>query len=430
VSDRTDQQVERPVELLTRQSGPLVLAVSGGLDSMALLHAAARVCRDDIAVVATFDHGTSPAAAAAAAHVAGAAAELRLPVVIGRARRIHRDEAGWREERWRFLREVAAASRGTIVTAHTEDDHVETVLMRAMRGAGARGLAALHAPSAGIARPFLGVTRSAISAYAERHGIDFIDDPTNRSMRHFRNRVRLEILPALLAVRPTLRAELIAVSTAAARWRSELDLILLDLLPPLRAGSARHRVAAGPLTQMEPASLRVVLPALLGRAGIAMDRRGIDRLATFVRDSRVGLAVPISGGWSVRRLDAAFEIARSHDPPPPARLTADESLRWGEWEFRPAADDGSVWSATLPAGGSAVVRSWRPGDRMGLDGGTLRRVKRLLTDAGIQGSRREGWPVVVVDGEVRWIPGVRRSDAATARSGGPGASFQSERSHG
>jgi tRNA(Ile)-lysidine synthase len=430
VSDRTDQQVERPVELLLAESGPLVLAVSGGIDSMVLLNAAARVGRDGVAVVATFDHGTGPASAAAAAHVARSAADLRFPVVIGRAKELHADEAGWRDERWRFLREVAGASAGTIATAHTEDDHIETVLMRAMRGAGARGLAALYAPSVGVERPLISITRGAIAGYAGKHGISYLEDPTNRSFRHFRNRIRLEILPALLAARPALREELIAVSIAAARWRSELDVIVRELIPPLRAGLDRQRVAAEPLAQLEPDSLRIVLPAILARAGIAMDRRGIDRLVAFVRKSRVGSAVPVSGGWSVRRLDTAFEIARSHDPPAPAPLTAEQPLRWGEWNFRPATDDGSVWSATLPVGGSAVVRSWSPGDRMAIDGGTLRRVKRLLTDAGIQGSRRAGWPVVVVDGEVRWIPGVRRSDAATARSGGPGASFHSERSHG
>src|SRR5687767_7301450 len=103
----TSRRIESAVQ---RSAGAnrVVLAVSGGRDSMAMMHAAARVLPGSSLMVATFDHATGLAATQAAAHVASDAARLGLEVVVGHAPRNARSEAGWREERHRFLREVAA----------------------------------------------------------------------------------------------------------------------------------------------------------------------------------------------------------------------------------------------------------------------------------------------------------------------------------
>jgi tRNA(Ile)-lysidine synthase len=93
----------------------------------------------------------------------------------------------------------------------------------------------------------------------------------------------------------------------------------------------------------------------------------------------------------------------------------------GAWRFRRGASaKESLWSAALPADAELTARAWRPGDRMTPLGATApRRVKGLLRDAGIDAARRAGWPVVLAGEEIVWIPGVRRSLAATARSGKP-----------
>src|SRR5438067_9394039 len=124
----------RPVETAVRRVANrpgrhLVLAVSGGRDSMALLHAFARVAPTSVAVVATFDHATGPEATKAAALVARVATGLGFPVVIGRAAAKGSSEAEWRDARREFLAHVAARTGSMITTAHTRDDQVETVLM-------------------------------------------------------------------------------------------------------------------------------------------------------------------------------------------------------------------------------------------------------------------------------------------------------------
>src|SRR5262245_14060133 len=154
----------------------VVLAVSGGIDSMVLLHAAATRLERERLTVASFDHGTGPAAARAFASVAEECRDLGLTFIGGRADRALESEAELRDARWRFLRATASPKRATIATAHTETDQIETVLMRVLRDAGARGLAALYAPSE-VARPLVAITRAQIAAYAEKCGISWIEDP-------------------------------------------------------------------------------------------------------------------------------------------------------------------------------------------------------------------------------------------------------------
>jgi tRNA(Ile)-lysidine synthetase-like protein len=87
----------------------------------------------------------------------------------------------------------------------------------------------------------------------------------------------------------------------------------------------------------------------------------------------------------------------------------------------------SLWSAKLPTGKALTVRAWRPGDRMVPTGGDVRRVKGLLRDAGVDAASRGAWPVVLADDEIVWVPGVRRSSAASARSGRPVVTYHCER---
>ena len=108
-------------------------------------------------------------------------------------------------------------------------------------------------------------------------------------------------------------------------------------------------------------------------------------------------------------------------------------MRLGRWRFERSGRGAgrTAWAAALPAGGRLEVRSWRPGDRMRPAGSeTIRRVKGLLRDAGVAGPDRAGWPVVLADGEIVWIPGVRRSDAATERPGRPREWYICERDDG
>jgi tRNA(Ile)-lysidine synthase len=408
-----------------------VLAVSGGLDSMVLLDAAARVARDRIAVVATFDHGSGPHAARGVSFVCDEAAARCLPVVVGRAPRLPRREAAWREARWRFLCDVASRVGAAVATAHTEDDQVETVLMRALRGAGPRGLAGLYAERAGVERPLLDLRRAALEAYARGRGVRWLDDPTNRSMRFLRNRVRNDLLPALRLARPSIDDDLLALARRAAAWRADVDA-LAEHLATYAGGpdASTVSVALADLAGYDPKALGVLWPAIAARVGLAMDRRGTRRLIEFTTSTgKPGASMQLAGGWEVVRHRGRLTLRRARGAAAaPVGLPRAGAVRWGRWSFARAAEAnvGDLWRAALPAGRPLVVRSWRPGDRMTGSAGKRRRVKRFLGDAGIVGPDRVDWPVVLADGEIVWIPGIGRAAAATASQGTSGLIYSCE----
>lgn len=420
---------------------PLVLAVSGGLDSMVLLHAAAQVARARVAMVASFDHATGRAASSAARFVAREAASLGFPVALGRAfiQTPVRDgrEAAWRAARHDFLGSVAAAVGGRVVTAHTEDDQVETVLMRVLRGSGTRGLAALYADGP-IIRPFVHLRRTLLHAFARERGLTWKDDPTNLSREFLRNRVRLDLLPALRRVRPEIEGELLATARSAASWRAEVDRVAAGLRATIDGGGAL-RVASRELAGYDRDSLCVLWGALAARVGLALDWRGTRRLAAFTMREPQSGTVPLSGGWFLEARGGVYILGkRSLVETWPTPLPTAGELRWGEFRFRvvesaPASAGSGMgtgpWRADLPTQAVVTVRAWVAGDRLATSGGQgLRRVKRYLSEAGVRGLDRRGWPVVVDEREdVVWIPGVRRADAATERSGRPVRHYICER---
>ena len=193
-----------------RAAPAIVLAVSGGPDSIALMWLAARwrsaLARGPRLIAVTVDHGLRAEAAAEARHVKQLARSLQLP---------HRTvrwtgpkpktglPAAARTARYALLAQVARSVRAThILTAHTRDDQAETLLMRLLRGSGIAGLAAMARESERegllLARPFLDVSKAQLVATLEKAKIGFADDPTNRDPGFTRPRLR-GLMPALAA---------------------------------------------------------------------------------------------------------------------------------------------------------------------------------------------------------------------------------------
>ena len=303
----------------------VVLAVSGGADSMVMASLLFDTRPELIAAIATVNHGTGPAATDAVDLVSDWAAERRLPLRVGTVRAARASESAWRAARWAFLKTVAAERGARVAVAHTEDDQVETVLMRLLRGTGVRGLAGLRAASP-VVRPLLSCSRSDVRAAACEGGIPFLDDPSNRDLRHLRNRVRLELLPLLGREAPGTRAWLLALGEAAAAWRRDVAAAVETHWAPLvqddQATVFVRRDRARVPTVAEAA---LFWPEVAGRVGVTLDRRGTERLASFTTKQESGLRMPLSGGatvtatragWTLRRADASGEATTV----PPDRL--------------------------------------------------------------------------------------------------------------
>lgn len=224
----------------------VVVGVSGGADSLTLLHLLVRL-RDELdltLIAATLDHGLRGAAGAADAEFSRQTAEAwGVPAIVGRAdvpalaaaRRLNVEEAA-RQVRYTFLLHAARqVGAETVAVGHHRDDQAETVLMHLIRGSGLSGLRGMlprlrlsdyHLlpdapitlePSAKpatpdrwpwLVRPLLDVPRAAIDAYAEAHGFQPRVDATNAELTFFRNRLRHEVLPLLETLNPNVRAVL------------------------------------------------------------------------------------------------------------------------------------------------------------------------------------------------------------------------------
>jgi len=171
-----------------------LLAVSGGVDSVVLLDMLAK--SNHRLVVAHVDHGIrGEDSAADARFVQALAKKYRLPYV---SVELHLDakasEEQARAKRYKFLFTEAAKFKAKVVTAHHGDDLVETVALNLTRGTGWRGLAVLERE--GIMRPLLALTKAQLYEYALKHGLEWVEDATNRTDAYLRNRLRAKLFQA------------------------------------------------------------------------------------------------------------------------------------------------------------------------------------------------------------------------------------------
>lgn len=342
----------------------LVLAVSGGPDSVALMWLAARwrraLARGPELTVATVDHGLRVEAAREAREVKRLAAELGLAHRTLRWRGAKPKTglpAAAREARYRLLAQAArAAGASHVLTAHTRDDQAETLLMRLLRGSGIAGLSAMARLTARdgivLARPLLDVPKSQLIATLKRAGIGFTEDPTNRDASFTRPRLRA-LLPQLAAEGGDART-LVRLSARLARANAAVEVLtdgaerFLSLRdrgqqpqPGIRSFEAQTSFEAEAFATLpEEVRLRLLLRAIdaLGHEGPAELGKVETLLAALDQAMTARRRAPANGRAVLKQTlfkqtlaGALISLAggRIHIAPAPARrsqrdLTADE----------------------------------------------------------------------------------------------------------
>ena len=277
----------------------MVLAVSGGPDSMALLHGAARLVETDARswrlTVAHLDHALRPDSADDARFVAEAAEALALRFeglrtdVVALARDEGRSiEEAAREARYRFL-EAVAPEGALIATAHTADDAAETVLLNLLRGSGLAGARGIPARRGRIVRPLLDARRATLRELLEAAVIGYRIDPSNDDPAFLRNRVRNEVLPLLEEIRPGAAERIGQFSRLAADDEA--------LLEELARGELARRTSEDGIDWHDPPlpSLgRRVLRLAVGAPAPSAER--IEALLEAAEGSRGGVTIELGGG--------------------------------------------------------------------------------------------------------------------------------------
>ncbi|HET7685464.1 MAG TPA: tRNA lysidine(34) synthetase TilS [Candidatus Limnocylindria bacterium] len=284
----------------------LVLAVSGGPDSMALLHGAAR--GPWRLTVAHLDHGLRPDSAADATFVTDAAAALGLAAVSRRTdvAALARDEGrsleeAGREARYRFLAEVAAPD-ALVATAHTADDAAETVLINLLRGSGLAGARGIPARRGTVVRPLIGERRAALRSLLDAAGIAYRLDPSNDDPAFLRNRVRAEVLPLLESLRPGATDAIARFASLAAADDELLDAIAAAELARRRTPDAAIDWSAPPGRALG----RRVLRLAIGEPAPAAER--IEALLDAAEGPRGGLRIELGGGRSASVRERAITL--------------------------------------------------------------------------------------------------------------------------
>ena len=418
---------------LGASDGPVLLAVSGGPDSVALLLGTAEVAaalhlQPEVACV---DHGLRPESQGEVRGVGALAATLGLPfhAIAAPVARGPGAEARARATRYEALERARAERRCRwIATAHTASDQAETLVMRLLRGTSVAGARGIHAARGAVLRPMLGVTRAQVMAFLQERGAGqgLADDPMNRDPTFLRTRVREGVLPALAAAAQEDPGEVVGRLARFAAFAAEDEALLAglaaDALARLRLPGAPGSLDAAGLLGLHPAVRRRALAGWLREVGLSVDAARLERLEQALRTGRPAdlgrrRQVKVAGG-ALRLVGASG----AGGPPFSALLEPGRPVSHPESGQLVALDRAPLQgaSALLPLerlpDRPLELRTRRPGDRVA-SGGRRRKLQDALVDLKVPGERRDLVPLVAeAGGDVVWIVGYWPRKAGDARS--------------
>ncbi len=441
---------------LLRPGDRVGVAVSGGVDSVALLRLLIEL-RGELGIVLSVVHLNHKLRAAesdldeqfvrdlAASHGLESVSESHDAKAYAAEKKLSLETAA-REIRYEFFEKcLRGGSLDKIATAHTIDDQAETVLMKLARGASTRGLAGIYPKvsiqhsalsiqrnTSVVVRPLLGTRRSDLEVYLGEFSQSWREDPSNRDLRHTRNRIRHGILPRLERhVNPSVR-ETLAETAEIARaeeeyWAKEIG----RLLPELWTRSERTGILNRKrLEELLPAVQRRLVRAAAESLGLGLEFRHIAEILSLRPE---GGRASLPGNWVALRPKGEIRFG-----------PASAELHDYDYEYQLAipgstvvSEAGLVLEALFVNGDCSserynpehlldvpaalrglVVRSWHSGERFRpAHSKEPKKIKELLQDRHVIGDEKKRWPVVASGDAIVWVRGLGVSRDFQAKSG-------------
>ena len=421
------------------ETSHLLVAVSGGVDSVVLLHLLRSLAEPlNLSLqVAHLDHQIRPESAADADFVKDLCAQWDLPYYIevcavpalAEQGKISLEMAG-RQARREFLQRIAGQNdMERIVLAHHRDDQVETFMLRLLRGSGQSGLVAMRIQQGIWWRPLLNCSREQILDYAQQHKLSWVEDKSNRDPAFLRNRLRAQIIPQLREINPRFDKHISGLTQQLQfeedYWQEQVEQLFDDLIVSPHDGLRLSRTVL--LAQHPALRLRLFREALRRTRG---DLQKIEAIHLYAIESmltgqRSQAQLDLPDCWVARRYETLWFRASAPELPDPFELSLDIP---GELEL----PDGRVLRVTLQdeQEGESLnvvefafarlqlplrVRNWCPGDRFepqGMDG--HKKIKRFFADNRIELEERLSTPLLVSGKTILWVAGKRRSRHAVA----------------
>ena len=444
-SGELNKRIARTVleQRLFNPGDTVVVAISGGADSTALLDLLSKLPECPLSLVAAHinhclrgpDSDTDEEFSRCLALRYAIPFESRRIDVKGFAARhgLNLEDAG-RRARIGFLEEMREKWGATaVVLAHHADDQAETVLMRLLRGSGPHGLSGMpYCNGRGFVRPMLDITRQEIEAYLARQGLAWREDASNRDTTFLRNRIRNELLPSLEQYNPAVKAHL----ATTASLLSDEDRLLEQLATELsgQACAMRGNTIACDVTllssQPPPLRRRVFRQALQRLAGNLhhFSRLHIAALEHLLASPRPNAALTLPQDISAVREYGTVLLSRSSlaIPPDTTELIIMEPGRYtlpGGGMLTITTEPSAPDFRTLPTDSACFdrekvpfpwrVRTFRAGDRivpLGMHGS--KKVKEIFMEARVPLSRRRAIPLLFSHDTLIWVCGLRTSDLA------------------
>ena len=392
--------------------GLVLCAVSGGRDSMAMLHLLSALAEaEGIQIAAAhFNHRLRPTADRDETFVRSWCGDHGIPLTCGQG-----DVSGFakreglsiedaaRRLRYAFL-EDAARDMGAahIAAAHHREDNAETVLFHLLRGTGLQGLGGIPPVRGKIVRPLLETSRAEIDEYVKRNAIPYVEDESNRDTRFTRNRLRLEVLPLLEEISPGCGSR---IAAAAELLREEDEYLRQEAK---EAASISHGVGKDTLTGVWDAGAvigRRIIRAAARRLGVELDRRTTQSVWGLAQ----GGYLDLPGGLCALR-ESNRLILRKQSLPPPPLVLREGAQDWGRWKVTLERWTGPAENTTdrivlRETGGALAIAPWDGTGRLAVENGS-RTIKRLFADAGVPVERRGEHPALLLDGQTAAVLGV------------------------
>ena len=397
---------------LVRAGEPLLVMVSGGGDSVALLDIAVRLGASVTAL--HVNYGLREGAESDEELVRELAGRLEVPLHV---RQVTLPAEGNLQELARDARYSLAEqlAEGDYAAAHTASDQAETVLYRLAVSPGSRALHGMAPRRGRLVRPLLEVTREEVRDHLRARGLEWREDPSNADRRFARARIRHDVLDALRELSPAAER---TIAETARQLREEaelLDAAVAEAVEELGGGPA---LSLDALREFPAALQRLVLRSLAGRT---LSREELTRLLAVGNQGTVSLDL----GGSLRAVaeygTLRFSRAADAEPPAPVELAVPGRARFGDWELE-ARLEGPGDVAVTDLGPAVTVRAWRDGDRMRPAGlGGTKSLQDLFTDRKVPRALRRTLPVVESGGEIVWVAGVAVDERFASAAGAPGA---------
>ena len=449
------EAVESAVRRAHLTSDDLVLiGLSGGTDSLVLTHALSTLQQREHGPrtrAIHVDHQLRPESASDAARVMELARTLEVPVDV-----LAVDIAEWARAQRQGIEAAARAARYAAIASlarkldtpwvalgHTRDDQAETVLLRLARGSSLEGLAGMRWLSEravllqpgeprnvrlSILRPLLNVSRREIERYAGMHGLEPVEDTSNRSPAFRRNVVRLRILPGLETTVPGASA---AIARTAAILQDDagfLDALAMEAEPEvIQMIVGMPMLAREPARRLHPALQRRIVAAAITRAAgdqlhLTFDR--IEALRNAVRNGAVSSRIELGAGFVAIVDYERVAIGRESDIEDALRRATGLPLMMpgtvvpldAPVEFD-LGNDWRLWAEAPSSPLRWLLRTKQPGDRMMAPGGETVRLQDWFVNRKVPAYVRDWLPLLTVDGVVRWVAGISPADFEDEPSG-------------